>query len=298
MKKLFTSAATILLCFSLYAQPVLVRDSIQTGLTFNLYQLSNVSISDLYPSGANVTWDLSSSTATLAGTAEFLDMAATPYASQYPNANFAIKLSPTGVPSRYSLFNLTSSIMEEVANNVGTTEAKSFSNPRTTLLFPYTYNVSNTDTYQKNGQGAKTIVHTYDAYGTFKSNTTTYNNVVRDLMVDDGDTSAHWWSAAPFFPLFQADDSGLTLWQISSITTGVSNISYTNLFDLYPNPATNILTIVNKEIISNIEVYNVSGQLQFTTVQSTIDISHLSAGVYFIKAYSTKGTTTAKFIKQ
>jgi len=299
MKKLFTTLTVFLSAIAaLFAQPVLRSDSLHTGLHFNLYSLSNVSTSSLLLSGgANLNWDLSSSTATLMGTADLLDMSSTPYASQYPDANFAIKFT-VGTNSQYSLFHLTSTVLEEVANNVGTGTPTAFVNYRTALTFPFTFNLINSDTYQKSGQAVKSITNHYDAYGTLKTGIGTFYNIVRNLYNDNGDTSANCWSLSPMFPVFQASSSGFTLWKLTSSTTGISNVSYNDMFDMYPNPATNELTIINKIPVSKMDIYDLSGKLQFTTTSSVINISDLVPGIYFIKIYSEKGISTQKFIKQ
>lgn len=298
MKKIFTTLGILFPISALLAQPILHSDSLKTGRSFNLYSLSNVNTTNLSVSGANVIWDMSASTAVLAGTSDFLAMSSTTFAAQYPNANFAMKFTPTNGSAIYSLFNLSSTILEEVANNVGTATPVSFTNYRTALVFPFTYTLSNSDTYQKSTQNAKTITNTYDSYGTFITSATTYTNVIRNYTIDDGNTSLNWWNVSPMFPLFQASSSGFTLWKLTSSSTGLSEIQYNILFDMYPNPAKNELHIINKELISKLEIYNIEGQLQFSTINSIINISDLKPGVYFIKAFSVKGIVSQKFIKE
>lgn len=297
MKKIFTIISFVISLAICKAQPVINSGGLVPGSTFNLYSLSNVNTANLTSSGANVYWDLSAATATLIGTATTEDMSANPFASQYPNANFAFKFTPTGGPSIYSLFSLTSSVLEEVANNVGSPSETSFIDYRTALVFPFTFNLTDNDAYQKNGQGVKSITNTYDAYGTLVVGTTTFSNVIRIMSVDDGNTSINVWSTSPIVPIFQASSSGFTLWE----TTSTSNISTTNfnnsLFDLYPNPATNQIKIINKKIISSIEIINSQGQILITTKNSSIDISQLESGIYFVKAYSNDGIYSERFIK-
>jgi hypothetical protein len=298
MKKLFTFFVTFISIAKMFAQPVLNSADLHTGHSFSLYSLSNVNTADLMPSGANITWDLSATTATLSGTSEFLEMSETPYQSEYPAANFAIKFTLTGVPSYYSLFNHTNTAFEEVANNVGTSGPVSFLNYRTALVFPFTFNLSNTDTYQKENQEVKTITNTYDAFGTFIANDTITNDVVRIFANDNDNIGVLWWNSSPVVPLFQASSEGFILWQLTSTTTGIKEVYSNQLFDMYPNPATNVLHILNKEKISLIEVFNAAGQFQFSTNQSVIDISGLEKGIYFLKARSEKGNVTQKFIKE
>lgn len=297
MKKIYTFVASLLVMTSLFAQPVMNSTDLHTGYAFNQYSLSNVNTAILMPSGANITWDLSTTTATLIGTVDFLEMSETPYQSEYPATNFAMKFMLTGGTTDYSLFNLTNSVFEEVANNVGTDNPVSFLNYRTTLVFPFTFNLSNTDTYQKENQNVKTIINTYDAYGTFIANGNVNNNIIRILMDDDGNMGPVWWRSSPMVPIFRASSEGFILWEITSSPTGIREFSSSPLFEMYPNPATNELHILNKEFLSKIEIYNSAGQFQFSTNQSVIDISALKSGTYFLKAWSGKGSASQQFIK-
>lgn len=74
-------------------------------------------------------------------------------------------------------------------------------------------------------------------------------------------------------------------------------------FILHPNPVKDVLNITSNEneSITSIQVYNFLGQslldLKNKKTFSTIDVSSLDNGVYFVRINSTKGTTTHKFLK-
>lgn len=293
MKQFYTLFLISFFSISLIAQPVL--NNVQTGTSFNLYSVSNVNVANLISFGSNVTWDLSTSTLTLAGTAELLDISATPHAAQYPDATTALKFNLAG-NVHYSLFKVTSSVMEEVANNVGTPSATSFTNPRTTLVFPFTFGLSSTDSYQKSGQAVKTNSNTYDAYGTLNTTLVSLPNLVRIFNIDNGDTAVHWWNSSPVTPAFQANSSGFILWH--NTTTGITDALNRDFFEIFPNPATNQITILNKKPIDKIEIFNINGQLHLTSTHSLIDISGLAPGIYFIKATSKEEEATIRFAKQ
>jgi len=84
----------------------------------------------------------------------------------------------------------------------------------------------------------------------------------------------------------------------------VQNFEFSNYFIVYPNPVNNTLNLSSKENIevSSINIYNTLGQLVLVipNAQNTksIDVSSLSAGNYFIKINSDKGTSNTKFIKK
>jgi Leucine-rich repeat (LRR) protein len=78
---------------------------------------------------------------------------------------------------------------------------------------------------------------------------------------------------------------------------------FSNYFSLYPNPVKNVLNIAVKDSIevSSINIYNTLGQLVLVISNaqkvSSVDVSGLTAGNYFIKINSDKGTSNTKFIK-
>ena len=83
--------------------------------------------------------------------------------------------------------------------------------------------------------------------------------------------------------------------------TGINEISDKNLFSIYPNPATNNITIVvlQKAII---EISNIEGQLIETLAtggtKTKIDVSALPCGVYVVHVKTEKGVVVRKFVKE
>jgi hypothetical protein len=84
---------------------------------------------------------------------------------------------------------------------------------------------------------------------------------------------------------------------VSSIGTSNGNIS------VYPNPATDKLTIENAGVGTSLEVYDVVGKLMLRTklesAKEQIDISHLSPGMYLLRFISKEGQQgNVKFVKK
>lgn len=84
----------------------------------------------------------------------------------------------------------------------------------------------------------------------------------------------------------------------------IEEFNTTSDFTLFPNPVDDKLTITSKEFINAITVYSVSGQvlkkINLSTNSSTtkqMDISFLSAGIYFVKVKTDKGIGISKIIK-
>jgi len=83
---------------------------------------------------------------------------------------------------------------------------------------------------------------------------------------------------------------------------GVNEVALNNAVNVYPNPVKDILNISSKELINNVQVFNVSGQQILTekamNAITKIDLSSLSSGVYFVKTSSANASKTIKVIKQ
>jgi hypothetical protein len=82
---------------------------------------------------------------------------------------------------------------------------------------------------------------------------------------------------------------------------GIENIEMATV-KIYPNPTTGILRIENGELkIEDIAISDIFGKIQKIEnwkTESTIDISHLPAGVYFVKISTEVGEVTRKVLKE
>ena len=67
-------------------------------------------------------------------------------------------------------------------------------------------------------------------------------------------------------------------------TLATSDFNSNNLkFNLYPNPATDILNIAMETELKSIEIYSLLGQKVFSTNKNQIDVSSLSKGMYMVR---------------
>ena len=75
-----------------------------------------------------------------------------------------------------------------------------------------------------------------------------------------------------------------------------------NDISIYPNPTTGELRIENGElIIKNVELFDMHGKKILNSQLSTLnslDISHLSAGMYFVRITTEKGVVTKKIVSR
>jgi len=89
-----------------------------------------------------------------------------------------------------------------------------------------------------------------------------------------------------------------------NLSNGINEETNFNTFSIFPNPATNQLTINSTEnsIESRIIIYNVLGEILHNFILTTnienIDISSLAVGVYLIERRSENNISRQKFIKQ
>jgi hypothetical protein len=77
------------------------------------------------------------------------------------------------------------------------------------------------------------------------------------------------------------------------VTAGVSTIGKSSLYDVYPNPASNILHIDNVKNSISYRLQNIVGQCMlqgtFTQKENTIQIQELPAGIYLLQLTNQEG---------
>ena len=80
--------------------------------------------------------------------------------------------------------------------------------------------------------------------------------------------------------------------------TGISDIE-TEKISIYPNPTSGQLKIENGELrIEKVEIVDVTGKTILMSGETTIDISHLPNGTYFVKIQTESGILVKKVIKE
>lgn len=81
---------------------------------------------------------------------------------------------------------------------------------------------------------------------------------------------------------------------------GIHDVSDETAVSLYPNPATDVLTIRTTERIDEQKIYNLNGQLMMDIKANTnqINISKLSEGIYVLELNSNGTFSRTKFVKE
>ncbi len=85
----------------------------------------------------------------------------------------------------------------------------------------------------------------------------------------------------------------------STATLGVEDFDFSAAIQMYPNPASDVLTITvpSNIILEKVNFYNALGQKSLETNQSKINVSQLAAGMYIVNFETTNGTFHKNFIK-
>ena len=97
-------------------------------------------------------------------------------------------------------------------------------------------------------------------------------------------------------------DNGTILKNVNVLAS--AEFQHESPFVLFPNPTNNTLNISTKNDtqFASIKIYNTIGQLVISTQNakeiSSIDVSQLTAGTYFVEVVSDQGNSNSKFIKQ
>ena len=94
-------------------------------------------------------------------------------------------------------------------------------------------------------------------------------------------------------------NQALTTSQVSSLYANPAlsnNVAEINnfKFNLYPNPASDILNIEFNEAIKSVEIYSLQGQKVIETNQTEINISNLASGMYIVKVQDLRGSFATK----
>jgi hypothetical protein len=85
-------------------------------------------------------------------------------------------------------------------------------------------------------------------------------------------------------------------------TTSVKNMSYSSNFYISPNPATSEIFISSTSTLGKLQIIDALGKIilrknEILDLKTTIDISNLNRGIYFIQIDSGRGIVSKKFIK-
>ncbi len=306
------SVLAAMLSISALAQPVIQASDINyvIGESYTLHLCDWESAGS---SGANQTWDFSDVSENNTASIGLVAPSASAAASNFPQANVAAYVP---VQETYQFFSANSSASAYYGLAVpGTTIP--YSNGEVFFTYPLTYSNTNNDlfggTFNSGGYNwtrTGTINSEVDGYGTLITPAGTYTNVLRVKIEEDYDDEPtgvpqvqnttsevyHWYKAGIHYPI--AVNTSLTsggfpqyLFQFVDATTGIEESDAVQLA-VYPNPATEILNVVNDQFVAaQYEIVDVMGRevLNGTLNSKRIDVNSLKNGSYFLRTTSTDG---------
>ena len=87
----------------------------------------------------------------------------------------------------------------------------------------------------------------------------------------------------------------------SNVVTSIYNLEEQS-FSVYPNPAKDNITVIGKDEIQTIELFNINGQviksIQCNCKIQTIELNDLNDGLYILRGKTLTGFFTKKIVKQ
>ena len=307
MKKLFTLTA-LALSIACQAQPVISNGNNMPPVGYSDSVAVVLTGANPGSSGANVTWDFSVYTPAILGTYSIVDPATTPYGANFPSATLGIELKPFTGTSVFEFYQIGASKWEVVGSNISSSSGDDYTaNPKTMILFPFSFGNSITDTFTKQN-GTHTVTITYDGYGTLITPYTTYNNVVRIKREFGGsDYFYDWFVTTPYLMYVATYDNNVSRLTFvgKSMTTSVNDVTAATNVMITPNPMTSVATFrihAQKELKDAwVIITDVAGRvvnkLQVKNEEAVISRDALTSGLYFYNLIAEgKTEATGKFV--
>ncbi|ASK32246.1 secretion protein [Chryseobacterium sp. T16E-39] len=280
--------------------------------------------------GSNITWDFTN----ISGTNEIYRMfygtcPGIPECTFFPQANqYVTVLDNAGNQSAdKNLLKLNTVQLEHLgARNNTTNFTLTYTDTPIQLKFPVTYLNSFADTSSSTINGVTTNTNdiiTADGYGTIKTPAGTYSNVLR---IKKESTITITTSGVPTsttkittYSWYKNNREVIGVFSVGNLLSPIvqplpSRFQYTNnsvvlgtgevkdmeSLVIYPNPTSDFVTVKNEKIIDKIELSDAEGRKisEFKGI-STIDISKLLSGVYYLKIdLKNEKTQIKKIIKK
>ncbi len=309
MKKI--TLLSIILCSTVlaFAQPTLnwVRPPYGTTKTYNIHSGSITEPT----TGANQTWDYSAISVNNIGTGVYTDPSTLPLSviNKFPAATYVeLWTSPAAPTVEQAIVDYyreyPDSLVRMGQQSSGGSNSSTWGD--TQGIWNVSFGGSTNANYQDQGTGQLVSgVFTYAAYGTLTTPYGTYNDVV--MITRPG--SKLFFSTTPYYGLLMnviysgpTTIAGAYVYDYT-FATNVLEVKESSEFSIYPNPASNQLTISFDVVATrSVEIYNLLGEKLYSSKVNTtnlnIDIQPLKTGVYFIKTTDeNNNTSTGKFIK-
>lgn len=230
--------------------------------------------------GAGVTWDFSAVALDPTGIPlTFGPASQTPYAAQYPTAQYAQGIT-YGPFHSYDYLKISGNKLELFVEGVPD-DVNVFINPQTVLEFPLNLGNSFTDIIDY-GEGPFQFTTTYAGNGTLLTSMGTYTNVVKLVTSDE---TTIFWNTNPLYQIAVAlDDGYFDLYRGGSGVGIAENATGTPAL-LWPNPTTGMVHIEGLSGLVEWNLIDVMGRnvlsgKGFIGDGKSIDVDAAPAGSY------------------
>lgn len=319
------------------AQTMTIDDTLSIGITMDYYVADSNAVTYDAITGVGVTWDYSTlqGYSVPTNTNTVIDGSTSTFASYFPTSAYSEDFQ-NGIKTFFSYSGSTMIVDGFVFQESSNDFIIQYDNdPLIGLQFPMSQGDSYTDNIDGNAEvlsntipltGSATV--SADGTGTLLLAGNTYTNILRIKTVEitSGTTPPPlsqpmtvtrtvyaYYDLANFeLPIFihgtiEADIGVLGAFGYTSVYSkdplvayiGTEEVENEVTFSVYPNPATDQVTITTDKA-DNIIIYNTLGVKVLETVTpattETIDISALSQGVYFVEVRKGSATRTQKLV--
>jgi hypothetical protein len=328
MKKIYLLTALVLFCFTSNAQLTLTKannEPVVGDVVMNARYDSTAAIPK--NTGAGLNWNFTSlTTGSFTETTTYTTVASSPAASLFSNATIAMNRNSNNweywnaQAASFSYVGMAEATSTLVFSNQGVwnTWPNAFGNTNSDALSATETAMSYTNTWagtmNLSGSGSGTVV---------LPNGNTHTNclqVLRTITVNVSGTQPstmtirqyEYWSSLVKFPILTVEYSS----KVSSSGTSKDVQIFVNTVGLvtgipkvephdaetmiYPSPTSDVIRVsfADGSIAENIEIYDASGKLVLTDKNvSSVNVSKLDNGVYFIKATGSNQVLQRSFIK-
>lgn len=236
----------------------------------------------------------------------FASPSSTPYSSLYTNSNYAQYDPALTALMEYGYYMYDAdSISKTGSYNSTTGQHEIYQNADKSLIFPFAYGQSFTDSYAKTNYSDATTISSYQTgnrtvtfcgFGTLQLPQGTFSNValISELRTNSLGPDSHtytWYDVNNGKQLlyYSENNGNITAAYTTDASTTVKEILTNENFSLYPNPISEsaLLHIITKEKLhdAKLHISNSMGcsikSLQVSNNEIMINKSEMSAGIYF-----------------
>jgi hypothetical protein len=334
MKKIYYIVVAICLAnLSLAAQPVITYSGNAPQIGENYHYAGDLASYDPGPSGANQTWDFSNITSAFTSSPRAVSPGSTPYTGEFTEATIAFAQTEANDSYIFSQVTTSEFLNVGIGNHPegGSELIIHYTDAVKLLKYPFSFSESYTDNYYASYSMVEgmtthergTAIVTADAWGSVTTPTGTYNTlrIKRERTFTDSvwvsgvfisattrtQTDYEWYTSTSHTPVvtISVTGDGTTATYRTDYISGVEKQQLPSVqVSIFPNPASEYLTIRAEKKIKNIRLLSANGRqlneifLTTPNYQQTVEFSMYPKGVYFIKLEFDKGVTiTKKIIK-